>query len=141
MQKISFKTIYLLKIRYTIVFCLISFCIGSLSIINLLIVKILIFPIVITYSLIMIVYAKLNFKNSTYKLYNKLIIINFGVLIKNQISINTSKLQYIKLVQTPLQRKLSICTLIFHLSGSKARLSNLDLDIGIQIKNKILKKL
>lgn len=137
---VSKKSIIILKIRYSILFSFLAFLSGFMGIFSIYFSIFLCIFLILTYIFIVIYYCNESYKNKSYYISEKLITINYGVFFHKSISVNLNKLQYIELVQSPLQRLFSVCSLIFHTSGSKTTLSNIELSVGIKIKCKLIRR-
>lgn len=140
-NSVSKKSITILKIRYSFLYSILTFLCGSIGIFSIHISIVLFIFLASTYVFIIIYYCPENYKRKSYYISDKLITINHGVLLYKSTSVNLNKLQYIELIQTPCQRIFSVCSLVFHTSGSKTILSHIELSIGAKIKNKLTRRI
>lgn len=141
MNFVSNKNIIVLKIRISIIFSILSFLIGFVGIFNRILTYILFVLIIILYIFLIAYYSPENYKSKSYSISNDLIIINWGVFFRKSVSISLRKLQFIELIQTPVQKYFSLCSIVFYTSGSKATLSNIDVPIGNKIEDIFIRKI
>lgn len=53
-----------------------------------------------------------------------------GVLMKKQMNILAEKIQYVELIQTPVQRFFKVFTVAFHTAGATVFVSQVDVELG-----------
>ena len=58
------------------------------------------------------------------------ITITKGVLMKKRMNIMAKKIQYVELIQTPVQRIFKVYTVAFHTAGATVYVSQVDSDLG-----------
>ena len=138
---VSKKSISILKVRYSFLYSILTFLCGSIGTFNKHISIVLFIILVSTYVFIIIYYCPENYNRKSYYISDSLITINHGVLFYKSTSVNLNKLQYIELIQSPFQRIFSVCSLVFHTSGSKTILSHIELSIGTKIKSKLTRRI
>lgn len=134
-------SIAVLKIRYSLLYSILTFFCGFIGIFNVYTSLFIFIILVLSYVFIIIYYCPENYRRKSYHISNQLITINYGVFFFKSISVNLNKLQYIELIQSPSQKMFSTCSLIFHTSGSKTVLSNIELSAGSKIKSKLTRRI
>lgn len=135
MQKISEKSIIVWRIRFYVLFILMSFISGGIGIFNMKISIILVLLCIILAILAIIIYCPKRYLNTMYSIKNGTITIKRNVVFNNNYSISIKKIQYVQIIQTPLQRFLHLCSIVFHTAGSTIRLEQLSIEEGIKIRN------
>lgn len=58
------------------------------------------------------------------------ITITKGVLMRKRMNIMAKKIQYVELIQTPVQRLYKVYTVAFHTAGATVYVSQVDADLG-----------
>ncbi len=138
---VSKRSITILKIRYSLLYSILTFFCGSIGVFSIHVSIIFFIILLSTYVFIIIYYCPENYKRKSYYISETLLTINHGVFFYKSISVKLNKLQYIELIQSPSQRIFTVCSLIFHTPGSKTILSNIDLSVGSKIKNKLTRRI
>ena len=57
-----------------------------------------------------------------------------GVLMRKRMNILAKKIQYVELLQTPVQRLFKVYTVAFHTAGATVYVSQIDSDMGYQFR-------
>lgn len=58
------------------------------------------------------------------------ITITKGILMRKRMNIMAKKIQYVELIQTPVQRLFKVYTVAFHTAGATTYVSQVDADLG-----------
>lgn len=135
MQRISSKGIIVWRVRFYLLFIVLSFIFGGLGIFNIKLSIVFVMICVILAVVAIIFYCPLRYERTRYYINNEKIKIKQNVIFCVDYSISIKKIQYIQMVQTPLQRVLHLCSIIFHTAGSTIKLEQIPIEEGIKIRN------
>lgn len=138
-NRISPKSVLLLRARYTAIAVVVFFLEGALYAFVPNIARLLVIVSAILYVIVFTAYAALQYKNYSYYINNGDIQINKGVIFRLESNLSTKKIQYVEILATPFQRIMKLCTVILHTAGYKVTIQQVDLEIGEKIKSYVNK--
>lgn len=135
--ELSKKYILYQKTKYTFIVLNVVFLIGIIAFFNFFISILLLFFILTSYIYLFFFYCKKDFQNFIYHIDNKFIQINHGVYLKKNKFLNIKSIQYLEITKNPIEKKLSLCTIVFHISGGKISLPQLETSVAKNLYNQI----
>lgn len=125
------------KIRATFLMAIVSFICGAIAVFSIYLAIILFVVSFLIYIFLILFYFNLRFKCTEYMVDKCTVLINKGVFLKKCTSLFKSNIQFVEVIQSPIQRKFDICTVVFHMAGKKYGMSQINLIQGNMIKDSI----
>ncbi|MDP4120667.1 MAG: PH domain-containing protein [Bacillota bacterium] len=139
-QNISINSKKLLRLRALGVMSLCAFITGGLYVFSSIIATIFGITSVACCFIYILIYVNFYFRMYSFELSSNSLLIKKGVFLQNRIVINASRIQYIESLQSPVQKKLGMLTLMLHTAGSIVLLSNISNEQAKEVKITLLSK-
>ena len=136
-KSLPIKSILVWKIRTTLIMAIIMFFCGTIAVFNIRVSAILFTVFILIYFYIMYFYLKSRYRKEKYEVRDKAVYIEKGVFFEKYAFFLINKIQYIELIQTFLQKKFNLCTLVFHLTGEKINIDQIEISDGIKLRDEI----
>ena len=114
-----------------------SFFCGAIAVFSVYLAMILFVFSSVFYTFLILYYFTLRFKYTEYTLSSYVMFINKGVFFKKYTSLFKDNIQFVEVIQSPLQKKFNLCTVIFYLAGKKCSVAQINYLDGQFIKNAI----
>jgi membrane protein YdbS with pleckstrin-like domain len=133
-QKLSKNAKKVWRMRATIGFLITSFICGGIYVfLPKLALAVLIGALAI-YAFIIFVAVPYVYYVTTLDVRNDGLTITKGVLFKKRMTLLADKIQYVELIQTPLQRLFKVYTVAFHTAGATVFVSQVDGNMGYKFR-------
>lgn len=133
MKKLSKKAKTIWRIRCTLVAVLLAMITGGICAFSAVIAAIIGIVWLAAYFIAVILYIPIVYKMYEFDVTSEFLTIKKGLYFNKFIVVSTDKVLYIELLQSPLQKKLNIFSLVVHTAGSIVLLSQIDHDDAMNI--------
>lgn len=129
-EKLSNNAKKVWRTRISIIFCLVGFICGGVYVFSHIIAFYLAFADLVYFLFAYCVAVPYVYHITSLEIRKDGITITKGVLLKKRMNILAKKIQYIELLQTPVQRFFKVYTVAFHTAGATVFVSQVDSDMG-----------
>lgn len=126
MKKLSKKAKTIWRIRCTLVAVLLALITGGICAFSVLIGAIVGTVWLAVYFFAVILYIPIMYRMYEFDVTNDFLTVKKGLYFNKFIVVSSEKILYIELLQSPLQKKLDIFSLVIHTAGSIVMLSQID---------------
>lgn len=133
MKKLSKKAKTIWRIRCTLVAVLLALITGGICAFSVLIGAIVGIVWLTIYFLAVILYIPIMYKMYEFDVTDDFLTVKKGLYFNKFIVVSSEKILYIELLQSPLQKRLNIFSLVIHTAGSIVMLSQIDSDDAMNI--------
>lgn len=134
MKKISKKSIIVWRIRFLLLFVFVAFVLGAVGIFNIKLSVILVLISIIFAIVMIVIYCPKRYDQTVFSIIDGKISIRKNLIFRVHYSVLVKKIQYIEIIQSPIQRWLNLCSVVFHTAGSTIILGQLSTKQAIKIK-------
>ena len=118
------------RTREALIFLLISFICGGIYVFSPMIALIVEGVNLIAFLFIIVVAVPYVYYATTLEVRKDGITITKGVIFRKRMNILAKKIQYVELIQTPVQRLFKVYTVAFHTAGATVFVSQVDSEMG-----------
>lgn len=133
------------RIRLTLSASLCAFALGIVATFNMKIAALLLFFTFLVYLYIFLFYFVDRYWNESYCFHSNTLCIQKGVYLKTRKDIFLDKIQYIKVIVSPIQKIFGLCTVYFFTAGESTSISqieykkilNIQKRLNLNVKNEI----
>jgi len=129
-RKLSKNAKKVWRTRCAMICLLFAFISGCIYIFSPLIAFIVAGVDLLTFLIIYLIAVPLVYHVTTLVVRKDGITITKGILMRKRMNIMAKKIQYVELIQTPVQRLFKVYTVAFHTAGATAYVSQVDADLG-----------
>jgi membrane protein YdbS with pleckstrin-like domain len=133
-QKLSKSAKKVWRMRATLGFLITSFLCGEVYVFAPKIALAVLTGALLIYAFIIFVAVPYVYHITTLNIRSDGITITKGVIFKKRMTLLADKIQYVELIQTPLQRLFKVYTVAFHTAGATVYVSQVDSDMGYQFR-------
>lgn len=133
MKKLSKKAKTIWRIRCTLVAVLLALITGGICAFSFIIGAIVGTVWLTIYFLAVILYIPIMYKMYEFDVTDDFLTVKKGLYFNKFIVVSSEKILYIELLQSPLQKRLNIFSLVIHTAGSIVMLSQIDSDDAMNI--------
>ncbi|MBQ9673019.1 MAG: PH domain-containing protein [Ruminococcus sp.] len=133
-QQLSVNAKKVWRLRATIIFLVASLLLGGVYVFSRIIALGIMVLNIIIYLFTVLIAVPYVYKITILEVRPDGIAITKGVLMKKRMNILAKKIQYVELLQSPLQRVYNVYTVAFHTAGATVFVSQVDQDLGNQFR-------
>ncbi len=133
-QKLSKNAKKVWRTRATLIFMLFAFICGGIYIFSPLIAIIVASVNAFVFLFVVLAAVPYVYYVTTLEVRKDGLTIIKGVIMKKRMNILASKIQYVELIQTPIQRFFKVYTVAFHTAGATVFVSQVDANLGYQFR-------
>ncbi|MGN0459412.1 MAG: PH domain-containing protein [Ruminococcus sp.] len=133
-QKLSKNAKKVWRTRATLVFLVVSFVCGGVYVFSPMISLIIEAVNLTAYLFVILAAVPYVYHVTTLEVRKDGLTITKGVIMKKRMNILAKKIQYVELIQTPVQRFFKVYTVAFHTAGATVFVSQVDSDMGYHFR-------
>ena len=133
-QKLSKNAKKVWRTRATLVFLVVSFICGGVYVFLPMISLIIEAVNLTAYLFVILAAVPYVYHVTTLEVRKDGLTITKGVIMKKRMNILAKKIQYVELIQTPVQRFFKVYTVAFHTAGATVFVSQVDSDMGYHFR-------
>ena len=144
-ERLPRAAITIWRIRLTLIVSLCAFAFGAIAAFNTRVSAFLLFLTFFVYLYIFLFYFVDRYWNESYCFHSNTLCIQKGVYLKTRKDIFLDKIQYIKVIVSPIQKIFGLCTVYFFTAGESTSISqieykkilNIQKRLNLNVKNEI----
>ena len=132
--KMSTKAKTIWRIRLTLAAILLSVLTGGIFAVSAPVGTIVAVIWLTVYFFGIILYVPLAYRACSFDINNDFLTVKKGIILNKYIVVNIDRVLYIEFFQSPLQRKMKVCSIIVHTAGSLIFIGQLEPEVASHIR-------